>query len=90
MDTEQKQDAADIDFSGLILGFGSAALSYLGYQPDGSEDQKLRNLTLAKQNINIIDLLKEKTRGNLSDDEKNLIEQVLADLKMKYISVAKQ
>ncbi len=75
---------AAVDFSGLILGFCSATLSYLGYG-DGSVG---RNLILARQNIDIIEMLHAKTKGNLNDDEKTLVEEVLIDLKAKFVEAA--
>ncbi|MEZ4742572.1 MAG: DUF1844 domain-containing protein [Bdellovibrionota bacterium] len=82
-------DSAKVDFNGLILGFSSAALYYLGQAPiEGHEINKL-NLDLAKQNIEIISLLKEKTKGNLNTEEEKLINEVLTDLTKKY-DVAKQ
>jgi len=72
-----------VDFSALILGLSSAALSYMGYGTvDGSEMAK--NLTLAQQNIDIIAMLREKTKGNLTADEDKLISEILADLQVKF------
>ncbi len=78
--------ASGVDFSGLILGFCSATLSYLGYG-DGSVG---KNLILARQNIDIIEMLKVKTKGNLSDDEAKLIDEVLFDLRAKFVEMANQ
>ena len=88
MSDQNSQEGFEINYSSLILGFSSAALSYLGYMketPDGSG----MNLKLAKQNIDIIALLKDKTSGNLSDEEQRLTEAVLADLRLKYVEKAK-
>lgn len=73
-----------VEFSGLVLGFCSAALSYLGYGDENSP----KNLPLAKQNIDILALLEEKTKGNLSEDEKRLLGDALVDLKTKYSELA--
>jgi len=89
MPTATKGQAQPVDFAGLILGFSSAALYYMGEGAiDGKPGQK--NLPLAKQNIDIIDLLKDKTKGNLSADERDLIEQLTADLHLKFVDVAKR
>ena len=85
--TEDMTDQS-VDFSGLILGFSSAALSYMGYSSKAGITVE-KNLELAKQNIDIIDLLKQKTDGNLSPEEKELVEQVLLDLKGRYTEAAK-
>jgi hypothetical protein len=83
------QEMAGVDFSGLVLGFSSAALYYLGEVPVEGKTVPERNLPLAKQNIDIIHMLSEKTRNNLSKDEEKLLNQVLADLRMKYVDASK-
>ncbi len=86
MTTEHNKDmVTEMNFSGLILGFCSAALSYLGY----GDAQAEKNLTLAKQNIDILEILSLKTKGNLNADEERLIQQVLKDLRMKFVEAAK-
>jgi hypothetical protein len=75
-----------VDFSALILGFSSAALFYLGHAPiEGKARTKgvEKNLALARQNIDIINMLKAKTSGNLSKEESELITGVLTDLYAK-------
>lgn len=74
----------ELDFSQLIMGFCSAALLYLGETSSEQRQSTEINIPLARQNIDIIALLKEKTSGNLSDQETRLIEQVLFDLQIRY------
>lgn len=99
MPTEQQnpdsaQQSLDLNFSQLILGFSSAALHYLGEQDyfgePGSRGAEKANLELARHNIEIIDLLSEKTRGNLDEDEAKLLREVLTDLKMKYVEATRR
>jgi hypothetical protein len=78
-----------VDFSGLILGFCSAALSYMGVDTSGGAGREDKNLVLAKQNIDIIELLRQKTQGNLTESESHLIQQVLTDLRMRYVGCTK-
>ena len=75
--------AGDVDFSGLVLGFCSPALSYMGFGPE----KVSKNLTLARQNIDILDILYQKTLGNLTAEEAKLIEEVIHDLKLRYVEV---
>ena len=76
----------DISFSALILGFSTAALQHL----ENAEAANLKqNLHLARQNIDIISLLSEKTNGNLEPDEASLIKEVLEDLKLKFIEASR-
>ena len=73
-----------VDFSGLMLGFSSAALSYMGL-----ESGSVKNLELAKQNIDVMCMLSEKTKGNLTADEDKLLKELLLDLKKKYVEATK-
>lgn len=78
--------AGEVDFSGLILSFCSAALSYMGFGPE----QVTRNLLLARQNIEIIELLAKKTQGNLTPEEDKLCQEVLHDLRLKYVDASRK
>lgn len=82
-------DESSVDFSGLVLGFSSASLYYLGESPIEGKKVGEVNLPLARQNIDILLLLKEKTKNNLSDDESKLLSQVITDLQTKYVALTK-
>jgi hypothetical protein len=77
-----------LDFSTFILSIIGSAYVHLGDapSPDGSEE---RNLALARQDIDLLSLLEEKTRGNLTGDEERLLNQALYDLRMRYVEVVK-
>lgn len=76
---------ADIDFRGLILGLSGAALHHLGeVRSNGGADGR-PNFSLARQNIEIISMLFEKTKGNLTSEEESMIQQTLLDLRMRFI-----
>ncbi len=75
----------EVDFSGLILGFSSAALYYIGHTSLEGKGAAKPNFDLARQNIRIIEILKEKTKGNLNEEEDKLINQVLLDLRNKCV-----
>jgi hypothetical protein len=74
-----------IDFATFVMSLGSSALYHLG-ELEGGE----RNLPLAKQTIDILGMLSEKTRGNLSDDDAKLVEHLLYDLRLKYVEAKKK
>lgn len=78
---------AKMQFDEFILGLCSAALSYMGVSesPLGAVE---KNLDLAQQNLHIIELLQEKTRGNLTAEEQELIDQVVRDLNVKLKEAA--
>jgi len=88
--TEQQpapeRDYMAINFTNFILSLSTSALFHFGDIPeteDGGAPQK--NLPAAKQIIDILDMLNEKTKGNLDDNEKNLIQGILYELKMRYV-----
>ena len=75
-----------IDFSTFILSLGSSALIHLGEAPDPVTGQtSASNLPLAQQSIDLLALLQEKTRGNLTGDEAGFLEQLLYDLRIRYV-----
>lgn len=89
MDKTPQTTQNTFDFSELLLGFSSAALHYLGETIEGQPKPVKPNLDLARQNIDIIVMLKEKTKGNLTPEEDRLLQQVLLDLQVKAIEAAK-
>jgi hypothetical protein len=80
----------DIDFGTFIMSLASSALVHLGEiaHPEGREHEA--NLPLAKQTIDILGMLQEKTRGNLLKEEAELLEHLLLDLRLKYVAAKKR
>ena len=78
-----------VDFSALVLGFSSAALYYMGEATVEGRAPGQKNLPLARQNIDIILMLREKTKGNLTADEEKLLTQLVTDLQVKMVESAK-
>lgn len=79
-----------IDFPTLCLSLATGALIHLGVQPDpNSKTKPEKNLPLAQQNIEILNLLKEKTRGNLSADESQLLEHILTEVRLRYVEATR-
>ncbi len=77
-----------LNFSTFILSLTTSMLVSLGELPDPVTKDRCTNLALAKQTVGIIEMLQEKTRGNLTEEEERLIENVLFDLRMKYVNAA--
>ena len=77
-----------IDFSTFLLSLSHSALVHLGDAPD-PEDRRGVNLPLARQTIDLLTLLQEKTRNNLSGPEERLLEQALYDLRLRYVEVSR-
>lgn len=83
------QENTSIDFSMFIVSMASNAYCCLGLVENPITKTKEKNLSSAKQQIDLIDMLKEKTKGNLTDDENKLLEKVCFQLKSAYIEAVK-
>ncbi len=75
----------DITFSSLIFSLSSTAFMHLGAIPDPNTGKTEKDLPLAKQTIDLLGVLREKTRNNLDSEEENLFDHLLYDLRMAYI-----
>jgi len=84
------ESATEINFATFIVGLSTEALSALGEIPHPATGERSRDLDAAQQLIDIIGMLRDKTRGNLDVNEENLIEAILFDLRMKYVELARQ
>jgi hypothetical protein len=83
-------DPLKVDFSTFIFSLFSSALIQLGDMADPMTGTMDPNLTAAKQTIDIIDILREKTEGNISEEESNLLDNASAELKWKYLDAVKK
>jgi len=79
-----------IDFSTFILSLTSSAFYHLGDMPDPTTGQTETNLPAVQQTIDMLMMLKEKTKGNLTQDEAKLLEQLIYELQMKYVAKTKK
>jgi len=75
----------EISFPNFIISLSTSALIQLGEVQDPLTNQFAKNLPSAKQTIDLIGMLKEKTKGNLSSDEEKLMDYILYDLRMRYV-----
>ncbi|MBX3249650.1 MAG: DUF1844 domain-containing protein [Myxococcales bacterium] len=91
-ESRQPEAAPPVDFATFALSLGSTALMHLGAAPpelfEGGQAPPV-SLPLAKQTIDLIAMLEEKTRGNLDGEEERLLSQLLFDLRMRYVTLAK-
>jgi hypothetical protein len=78
-----------VDFATFVLSLSHSALMHLGEAPDPETGGVQTNLPLARQTIDLIAMLEEKTRGNLVGDEERLIGQILFDLRMRFVEHSK-
>ncbi len=84
-----EDESRSIDFSSFLLSLATSAMAYLGEVPDPASGKTVESLDGAKQMIDILSLLREKTRGNLEPEESQLIDSLLYELRMRYLSKAK-
>ena len=75
----------EITFSSLIFSLSSTAFMQLGAIPDPNTGKTEKDLAMAKQTIDLLGVLREKTRNNLNSEEENLFDHLLYDLRMAYI-----
>ena len=76
----------EIDFSTFVLSLSSSALVHLGEAPDPSSGQFDTQPHLAKQVIDILGMLQQKTKSGLDEEEQSLLCEMLYTLRMKYVS----
>jgi hypothetical protein len=76
-------DLPPIDFSTFIVSLRTSAMLHLGH---ASADDARVDLALARQEIDLLCILEDKTRGNLTGDEERLLSQILFDLRTRYVA----
>jgi hypothetical protein len=75
----------EITFAAFLISLSSSAFIHLGDLPDPTTGEKTKDLPLAKQTIDLLGLLREKTRHNLQEDEEKLFDHLLYDLRLRYV-----
>jgi hypothetical protein len=87
---EPAHDESGVTFVGFVLSLAHTAAVHFGDIPDPVTGQTVPpNLAAAQQMIDILAVLEEKTRGNLTAEERQLLEQLLFELRMRYVEVGK-
>jgi hypothetical protein len=79
----------EASFVTLAMSVASSALMSMGLVPDPQKSKSAVNLDMARFNIDLLEMLQDKTKGNLAHEEQDFMTQVLADLKMKFLEVNK-
>ena len=79
-----------IDFSTFVLSMNSSALVQLGLIEDPAGGQRAKNLPLAKQTIDMLAMIEEKTKGNLTEDEEKILTNILYELRMLYVKATSE
>ena len=83
--SEEQPQFPEINFPTFVVSLNASTLLHLGAIEDPTSGQKDKNLPMAKQTIDILSMLEEKTAGNLNNEEKNLLKNILYDLRLMYV-----
>ncbi len=83
-----QEDLPQVDFSTLVLSLSHSAFVHMGDAPSPDGEARSTNLVLARQTIDILSMLGEKTKGNLTGQEERLLEQVLYELRIRFVEVS--
>lgn len=85
---ERRGEMPKVDFSTFVLSLGTTALYQMGLVPDPeSGEAAVADTLVAQQTIDTLEMLREKTLGNLSDEERKLIDSLLYELRIKYVAI---
>jgi uncharacterized iron-regulated protein len=76
----------ELSFEQFLMSLATAAMVHLGEVPHPETKKKAVDLPLAKQNIDILGMLRDRTKGNLSEGEQKLLDAMLGQLRMQYVS----
>ncbi|HSE85437.1 MAG TPA: DUF1844 domain-containing protein [Candidatus Binatia bacterium] len=86
----EQEPLPEINFSTFIISLSTQALMHLGEIPNPLSGKSETDIPVAKQTIDILGMLEAKTRGNRDASEERLMEDVLFDLRMKYVEAVKK
>jgi hypothetical protein len=87
---KESEPGTEVDFNTFVLGLASTALIHLGQTPHPETGKPEKDLILARQSIEMLSLLKQKTRGNLSAEEERFFDSILADLRIRFVEAGKR
>jgi hypothetical protein len=86
----RQEPLPEINFSTFVISLSTQALMHLGEIADPLSGKVESDVTAAKQMIDILGMLREKTTGNLGSGEERLLKDILFDLRMKYVEAVKK
>ncbi|MGD9160374.1 MAG: DUF1844 domain-containing protein [Desulfobacteraceae bacterium] len=88
-ESTQAPPLPEVNFNSLIFSLSSSALLHIGEIADPQTGEKRVDLPMAKHSIDIISMLKDKTKGNLDNEEQQFIDNILTDLRLRYVKAVK-
>ncbi len=88
--TGQRGAMPKVDFSTFVLSLGTTALYQMGVMPDSHSGEKIEaDPLIAQQTIDTLEMLREKTLGNLEEEERKLIDSLLYELRMRFVELGR-
>lgn len=79
-----------VSFPSFVISLAQSAMVHLGETPDPASSKLKVQLPMARHTIDLLGLLKDKTEGNLEEDEAKLLDSLLAELREKFVEVSKR
>ena len=89
MKSTKEEAPNEIDFSTLVYSFATGALISMGVAPDPNTKKVQKNIVMAKQNIEILVMLQNKTKGNLSVEEAKFLENILMEVRLRFVETSR-
>lgn len=89
-DKEGRCVMPEVTFSTFVMSLNTSVLFHLGEIPDPESGQRLVNVDLARHAIDTLVVLEEKTKGNLTGEEADLMKNILYDVKMRFVNAVKK
>jgi hypothetical protein len=85
--SEDQPESFQMTFETLVMSLSSTAMVQLGLIADPSTNQPAQNLPAAKHTIDILEILQQKTKGNLTASEQKMLDNILYELRMTYLEI---
>ena len=83
-----KRALPEVTFTNLVMSLNTSALFLLGEISEPRTGKRNKDLVLAKHSIDTLNMLQEKTKGNLTEDEGKMLQNILYDLKIRYVKIS--
>ena|ERR1700687_1563256 len=87
---QNKAPKEGIEFTTFLLGLASTTLIHLGQSAHPEGGAPAKNMVLARQSLDLLAMLREKTEGNLTSEEDKLFQELLADLRFRFVEASKR
>lgn len=84
-ESSKQSGELQMDFSAFILSLNASSMIHMGDIPDPHSMERSVNMPAAKHTIEILEIIEDKTQGNLDEKEKKLLEDILYNLRMKFM-----